>query len=273
MSPAKRRVAVDHLIGTFAVSQRRACTVVGQPRSTQRMPATLPTPAEQHLRARLREPATTRPRYGYRRLHALLTREGYQLNHKRVQRLCRDEGLRVRVKKRKRARIGTSTTPGDRLRAQRPNHVWALDFEFDQTTDCRTLKYLNITDEFTKKVLAIEVERSMTGDDLVRVLERLIAIYGSPTYIRMDNGTEMTCNSVADWCRFSPTGIIFIDPGSPWQNPFIESFNGKLRDELLAVEQFHTLLEAKIMAEWSVSRFLDKFGVDFFGFQAAIGVA
>jgi putative transposase len=93
------------------------------------------------------------------------------------------------------------------------------------------------------------LKRSKTGDDLVRVLERLIAIYGSPTYIRMDNGTEMTCNYVADWCRFSPTGIIFIDPGSLWQNPFIESFDGKLRDELLAVEQFHTLLEAKIMAE------------------------
>ena len=163
MSPAKRRVAVDHLIGTFAVSQRRACTVVGQPRSTQRMPATLPTPAEQHLRARLRELATARPRYGYRRLHALLTREGYQVNHKCVQRLCRDEGLRVRVKKRKRARVGASTVPGDRLPAKRPNHFWALDFEFDQTTDCRTLKYLITTDEFTEKALAIEVERSMTS--------------------------------------------------------------------------------------------------------------
>ena len=189
------------------------------------------------------------PRYGYRRLHALLNREGFGVNHKRVQRLCRDEGLRVRVTKRKRNRVGCSTVPGDRLRAQFPNHVWALDFAFDQTSDCRTLKYLNITDEFTKTALAIDVERSMTGDDMVQVLERLTAVHGFPELLRMDNGTEMTSNAIADWCRFSPSGIVFIDPGSPWQNPFIESFNGKLRDELLAVEQFNTLLEAKIMAE------------------------
>ena len=117
------------------------------------MPATLPALAEQHLRARLRELAAARPRYGYRRLHALLLRDGYQVDHKGVQRVFRDEGLRVRVKNRKCPRIGTSTTPGVRLPAQRPNHVWEPGFAFDQTTDCRTLKYLNITDEFTKKAL------------------------------------------------------------------------------------------------------------------------
>lgn len=233
----------------FEVSQRRACAVVGQPRSTQRL-APSPVPdAEQHLRGRLRNLAAAHPRYGYRRLHALLAREGYRVNHKRVQRLCREEGLRVRVKKRKRSRIGTSTIPADRLRAEHPNHVWALDFAYDQTTDCRTLKYLNIADEFTKHALAIKVERSMTGDDIVTVLERLIAIHGAPRFVRMDNGTEMTSNAVSDWCRFSSAGIVFIDPGSPWQNAFVESFTGRLRDELLAVEEFHTLLEAKVMAE------------------------
>lgn len=155
----------------------------------------------------------------------------------------------MRVIKRKRARVGTSTIPGDRLSAQWPNHVWALDFAYDQTSEGRTLKYLNITDEFTKHALAIEVERSMTGDDMVLILERLTAVHGFPKFVRMDNGTEMTSNAIAGWCRFSPSGIVFIDPGSPWQNAFVESFNGKLRDELLAVEQFHTLLEAKIMAE------------------------
>ena len=145
--------------------------MVGQPRATQRMSPALPTPVEQQLRERLRALAGAHPRYGYRRLHALLNREGFGVNHKRVQRLCRDEGLRVRVTKRKRNRIGCSTVPGDRLRAQFPNHVWALDFAFDQTSDCRTLKYLNITDEFTKTALAIDVERSMTGDDMVHVLE------------------------------------------------------------------------------------------------------
>ena len=155
----------------------------------------------------------------------------------------------MQVKKRKRRRNGDSTNPGERHVAMCPNHVWALDFQFDQTSDWRTLKYLNITDEFTKTALAIEVERSMTGDDIVNVLERLIAIHGAPEFVRMDNGTEMTSNAIMDWCQLSPANIAYIDPGAPWQNAHVESFNGKLRDELLAVEIFTTLLEAKIMAE------------------------
>ncbi len=131
-----------------------------------------------------------------------------------------------------------------------PNHVWAADFAFDQTADGRVLKVLTITDEFTKAALAIEVERSITGDHLVSILDRLVAVHGHPRFIRMDNGPEMTCHAIADWCRFSPTGSVFIEPGSPWQNAFVESFNGKLRDELLAIEMFHSLLEAKVMAEW-----------------------
>ena len=155
----------------------------------------------------------------------------------------------MRVKKRKRARLGQSTNPQDRLSAARPNHLWALDFQFDQTSDCRVLKYLNITDEFSRQALAIEVERSMSGDDIVTILERLINVHGAPEFVRMDNGTEMTSNTVADWCRFSTANISFIDPGSPWQNAYVESFNGKLRDEFLGIEIFTTLLEAKIMAE------------------------
>ena len=237
------------VVSIFPVSQRRACALLEQPRSTQRLSPTVPSDYEQTLRARLRELAKERPRYGYRRLHALLVREGFGVNHKRVQRLCRDEGLRVRVKKRKRARLGQSTNPQDRLSAARPNHVWALDFPFDQTSDCRVLKYLNITDEFSKEALAIEVERSMSGDDIVTILERLINVHGAPEFVRMDNGTEMTSNTVADWCRLRAAEISFIDPGSPWQNAYVESFNGKLRDELLGIEIFTTLLEAKIMAE------------------------
>lgn len=147
------------------------------------------------------------------------------------------------------ARLGTSTTPADRLQAAFPNHVWAADFAFDQTADARVLKVLTITDEFTKTALAIEVERSITGDHLVRILDRFTAVHGYPQFIRMDNGPEMTCNAIADWCRFSSTGSVFIEPGAPWENAFVESFNGKLRDELLAIEVFHTLLEAKVMAE------------------------
>lgn len=168
------------VVSIFPVSQRRACALLEQPRSTQRLSPTVPSDYEQTLRPRLRELAAARPRYGYRRLHALLVREGFGVNHKRVQRLCRDEGLRVRVKKRKRARLGQSTNPQDRLSAARPNHVWALDFQFDQTSNCKVLKYLNITDEFTKEALAIEVERSMSGDDIVTVMEALINVHGAP---------------------------------------------------------------------------------------------
>jgi len=234
---------------TFEVSQRRACAVVEQPRSTQRLPRAVPAAPERRLRARLRELAKDNPRYGYRRLHALLLRDGFSVNYKRIQRLCRDEGLRVRVSRRKRARVGTSTTLGDRLAAVFPNHVWALDFAFDQTADGRVLKVLTVTDEFTKTALAIGVERSITGDHLVRILDRLVAVHGHPMFIRMDNGPEMTCNAIADGCRFSATGSVFIEPGSPWRNAFVESFNGKLREEVLAVELFHSLLEAKVMAE------------------------
>lgn len=236
-------------MASFEVSQRRACAVIEQPRSTQRLPRSVPPVSEQQLRARLRQLAKDNPRYGYQRLHALLTREGHVVNHKQVQRLCRDVGLRVRVSRRKRARLGISTIPVDRLQAAFPNHVWALDFAFDQTADGRVLKVFTVTAEYTKTALAIEVERSITGDHLVRVLDRLTAVHGHPVFIRMDNGPEMTCHAIAEWCRFRSTGSAFIEPGAPWQNAFVESFNGKLCDELLAIEEFHTLLEAKVMAE------------------------
>jgi putative transposase len=238
------------LLGTFEVSERRACRAIGQSRSTQRRSAPVPGVEEEHLRARLRELARAHPRYGYRRMTAILVREGYCVNHKRIQRLCRDEGLRVMKKAKKRSRVGTSVTDGTRLRATHPNHVWALDFQFDQTTNFRTLKLLNVTDEFTKEALAIEVHRSITSDHTVDILEGIVATRGTaPEFLRMDNGTELTANALRDWCRFSSSASVYIEPGSPWENPFIESFNGKLRDELLNVEAFETLLEAQVLAE------------------------
>jgi len=166
------------------------------------------------------------------RLKPIVADQALDIDMLRVQRLCLDEGLRVRVEKCKRARQGQSTNPQDRLSATRPNHGWALDFQFEQTSDCRVLKYLNITDEFSKEALAIEVERSMSGDDIVKMLEALM---------QMDNCTEMASNTVANWCRFSAADISFIDPGSLWQNAYVESFNGKLRDELLGIVIFTTL--------------------------------
>ena len=250
MSPARRRLAVEMLMDRLSISERRACRAIDQPRSTQRRAAPVPGAEEEHLRTRLRELARAHPRYGYRRMTTILCREGYCVNHKRIQRLCRDEGLRVLKRAKKRSRVGSSTTDGTKLRATHPNHVWALDYQFDQTTNFRTLKLLNITDEFTKEALAINVSRSITSDDTVKVLEGIVAQRGTtPEFLRMDNGTELTANALRDWCRFSSAGSVYIEPGSPWENPFIESFNGKLRDELLNVEAFETLLEAQVLAE------------------------
>jgi putative transposase len=180
----------------------------------------------------------------------LLFREGFVVNHKAVQRLCRDEGLRVLHKAKKRYRLGSSDTEAKRLRAAAPNQVWALDFQFDQTREGKVLKILNVTDEFTREALAIKVERRIDADATVAVLEEIVATRGrSPAFIRCDNGPELTANAVRDWCRFSGAGASYIEPGSPWENPFVESFNGKLRDELLNVELFETLLEAKVLAE------------------------
>jgi putative transposase len=232
------------------LSERRACRAIGQPRSTQRRCPPVPAPEEERLRQRLRELAREHQRYGYRRMTTILRREGFVVNHKRIQRLCRDEGLRVVHKAKKRSRVGVSSCPANRLRATHPDHVWALDFQFDQTHNGRVLKILNITDEFTREALVVKVERCIDADATVAELERTVSARGrAPRFIRMDNGPELTANAIRDWCRFSRSGASYIDPGSPWQNPYIESFNGKMRDELLNTELFETLLEAKVLAE------------------------
>src|SRR4051812_38131206 len=228
------------------VSERWACRVVGQPRSTQRRQPRVAAD-DGALRAALRMIAVERPRWGYRRAHARLVGEGWSVNRKRVQRLWREEGLRVPARRRKRQRLGESTVPADRLRAQRPNHVWALDFQFDQTADGRVLKLLNVVDEFTREALAIHVARRIDADQTINVLERLSHQRGAPAHVRCDNGPELTAHALKDWCRFRHAGTAFIEPGSPWQNAYVESFNGRLRDELLDVEQFSCLAEAAVV--------------------------
>ncbi len=230
-------------------SERRACRLAGQHRSTQRHePAVAVDDAA--IRAQLRVFSRKRPRWGYRQAHQHLLQEGWSINRKRVQRLWREEGLRVPQKRRKRQRRGQSTVPGDRLRAQRPDHVWAFDFQFDVTEDGRAVKLLYVVDEFTREALAMEAERRIDGDRVVDVLEGILAEQGRrPELVRCDNGPEMTSNALRDWCRFSRTGAAFIEPGSPWENPFVESFNSRVRDELLSVEVFSCLTEAKVMIE------------------------
>jgi putative transposase len=237
----------------FGVSERRACKVLDQPRSTQRRPPR-PVPvdeAEAKLCRRLRQIASEHPRWGWRKAHDVLRREGWGLNRKRTLRLWRHEGLRRPQRCRKRRRI----RPGSPLRhrAEHPNQVWAIDFQFDETADYRRLKLANIVDEFTREALAMEVDRSINADWLIGVIESLVAVRGAPTYVRLDNGPELVSWALGDWCRWSGTTTMYIEPGSPWETPFVESFNGRVRDELLNIEEFSSLAEACLVVEaWRV---------------------
>jgi putative transposase len=234
----------------LGVSERWACRVTGQHRSTERYE---PKRAEDDavLRGQLRQISAERPRWGYRRAHHRLGELGWEVNRKRVQRVWREEGLRVPQKRRKRRRLGDSTVPASRLVAERPGQVWALDYQVDQTADGRVIRLLNVVDEFTREALEMVVARSIDADTTVAALERLAAQRGAPEHLRMDNGPELTAHALRDWCRFSHVGSAYIDPGSPWQNAYVESFHSRVRDELLDVEEFSCLAEAQVLiADW-----------------------
>lgn len=236
----------------LGVSERRACQIAGQHRSTQRHRPRRGGDRDDALRARLRRLSAEHPRWGYRLAWGAVRSEGWTVNRKKIQRLWREEGLRVPQRKRKRLRLGDSTVPGERLRAERPNHVWALDFQFDTTTDGRTLKLLHVVDEYTREALAIRVARSIDADHTARILDQIVRERGTPPeLLRMDNGPELTANALRDWCRFGGAGASYIEPGSPWQNPFIESFGSRVRDEVLSIEAFDSLLEAQtVINDW-----------------------
>lgn len=240
------------IVERFGLSERRACQITGQYRSTQRHQACRGGERDDALRARLRKLSTEHPRWGYRLAWGRVREEGWAVNRKKIQRLWREEGLRVPQRTRKRRRLGESTVPAVRLRAEHPNHVWAIDFQFDTTTDGRTLKLLHVVDEHTREALAIQVARSIDADHTVRVLDQIVRERGAaPELVRMDNGPEMTANALRDWCRYGRAGRSFIEPGSPWQNPFVESFGSRVRDEVLSVEAFDSLLEARtVINDW-----------------------
>jgi putative transposase len=234
----------------LGLSERRACRITGQHRSTQRHPPRRGGARDDALRERMRKLSAEHPRWGYRLAWGAVRGEGWVVNRKKVQRLWREEGLRVPQRKRKRLRLGESTVPGKRLRAERPNHVWAMDFQFDTTSDGRTLKLLHVVDEHAREALAIRVARSIDADHTVRVLDQIVRERGTgPELVRMDNGPEMTANALRDWCRLGRAGRSFIEPGSPWQNPFVESFGSRVRDEVLSVETFDSVLEARTVIE------------------------
>jgi putative transposase len=204
---------------------------------------------EQRLVKQLLALSRAHPRYGYRRIWGLLRAEGWRVNRKRVRRLWREHGLKVPQKQRKKRRMGSSANGAARRRATHANEVWSYDFVEDRTADGRKLKMLPIVDEFTRECLTIEVERSLTAADVVATLQFLFELRGAPKFLRSDNGPEFIAQAVKDWLAQSQVGTLYIAPGSPWENPYSESFNSRLRDELLNREVFDTLAEAKMLTE------------------------
>jgi transposase InsO family protein len=248
VGPARRREAVAHLQQSFEAGERRACRVVEQPRSTQRYEAKRPA-KDRDLIADLRRIAGSEPRAGYRQVTRLLRREGWQVNKKRVHRLWKQEGLKVPCRRARKRRRGSGDNSCQKRCATHLNHVWSYDFIHDQTVDGGRLKWLPIMDEFSREVLSLEVARSITAQDVVKDLDRLVSQRGAPEFIRSDNGPEFAARAVKDWIAARGFQTAFIEPGSPWQNAYSESFNSRFRDEFLNLELFGSLLEAKVLGE------------------------
>ncbi len=239
---------VVHVQEELQVSERKVCRVLGQPRSTQRRKPHV-RDDEERLVKRIVELASQYGRYGYRRVTAMLRREGWEVNHKRVERLWRREGLKVPRKQSRRRRLWLNDGSCVRLRPQRPNHIWSYDIMTARTHDGRAFRMLTMIDEFTRECLSIDVERRISSDDVLNRLTERFVYRTVPEHIRSDNGAEFTAKAVRGWLERMGVKTLFIEPGSPWENGYIESFNGKLRDELLNGEIFDTLLEAKVLVE------------------------
>ena len=236
----------------LTISERRACRVLGQPRASQRRDP-LVTEEQERLRADIVRLASKYGRYGYRRITALLNRDGWRVNHKRVERIWRMEGLKVPQKQPKRGRLWLNDGSCIRLRPEHKDHVWSYDFVEERTTDGRKFRILNIIDEFSRECLAVKVERRLNSQHVIDALFNLFIFRGIPEHIRSDNGSEFTARAVRKWLAKLGVKTLFIEPGSPWENGYIESFNGKLRDELLNRELFTTLKEAQVLiSEWRV---------------------
>jgi len=230
------------------MSERRVCRVLGQPRSTQRQGPVV-TIREMTLRAEIIRLACQYGRYGYRRITDKLQKTGWRVNHKCVERIWRQEGLKVPQKQPKRRRLWLNDGSCIRLRPEHKNHVWSYDFVTDRTTDGRAFRMLTILDEYSRECLSIKVGRKLTSYDVIEQLADLMVERGTPDHIRSDNGPEFTAEVIRGWLGRLGVKTLFIEPGSPWENGYIESFNGKLGDELLKGEIFDTLLEAKVIVE------------------------
>ncbi len=246
VTPVARREAAAHLCQAHGVSQRRACRAIGMDRSSVRYQGQRSDDGA--LRARLRELAAVRRRFGYRRLHILLRREGLSMNHKKLRRLYREERLQVRRRGGRKRALGARAPMA---LPQGPNQRWSLDFVADMLTDGRRFRILAVVDDFTRECLALVADTSLSGRRVTRELDAVIAGRGKPVSIVSDNGTELTSVAVLSWCEQIKIEWHYIAPGKPTQNAFVESFNGRLRDELLNETLFVSLTHARAaLAAW-----------------------
>jgi len=240
---------VIHVQKTFDLSERRACRAIGQPRSTQRHTGQRAS-IDLALSIRMSELSRENPRYGYRRVWALLRREGWGVNKKRVLRLWREADLKVPHKQRKSRRLAGSGENGvTKRKAEHPGHVWSYDFAMDSTEDGRRVKVMPVVDEYTRECLSLEGQRSIKAEGVVDTLRRLFIERGEPDYIRSDNGPEFIAQAVKEWLALFGVKTLYIEPGSPWENAYSETFISRLRDELLDRELFANLKEAQVLLE------------------------
>ncbi|WP_131113674.1 IS3 family transposase [Lichenihabitans psoromatis] len=248
LSPARRRVCIEHVRQHLPVSERRVCAALGQHRSTQRK-APRGFDDEEALTGDIIELARQYGRYGYRKIAALLRDAGWLVNDKRVERIWRCEGLKVPAKQPKKGRLWLNDGSCIRLRPEHRDHVWSYDFVEDRTHDGRKFRTLNVVDEFTRECLAIRVARKLNSTDVIDVLSDLFILRGVPGHIRSDNGPEFIAQAVQDWITAVGAKTAYIAPGSPWENGYVESFNARFRDELLDGEIFYSLKEAQVIIE------------------------
>jgi putative transposase len=253
VTASQQRAAADYLKETYEVSERRAGGVLGRARSTLRYRPKQRSDEDALVKA-IRRLARRHPRFGYKRIHALLKRDGWGVNAKRVRRLWNELGLRRppprRKKTKKSCKPGSSANSCVKQPARFKNDVWTYDFVADRTADGGSLKWLSLVDEYTRECLALHVDASLTGADVRRVLARVIGRRGAPTRIRSDNGSEFICQALTTWYSHAGMQAIPVAPASPWENGFIESFNSRLRDEFLNREDFESVLDARSKGKW-----------------------
>lgn len=246
MSPSRKRAAVDELQQSHSVSERRACQVIDQPRSSQRYTPQMPDD-EPRLIADILQVVREFPRNGYRMVTHKLRQQGWTVNAKRVYRLWRREGLKAPKKQHKTRHSGQHENGCDHHGSDHPDDVWAWDFVFDRTSNGKMLKWFVIVDEFTRECLCLHVDRGITSEGVINELAKLFATRGIPNYIRSDNGSEFTANVIRSWLKKLELEVLYVQPGSPWENGYVESFNSRFRDEFLSLEEFENLSSARAL--------------------------